>query len=166
MADVNFRYNEGATRTQVLIPVAVRNATNTVAVAIRNPEMCVVRFRFLDVPDVPNRVTPIFKTLETGRVFVPEVPVEAPSIDQIYLLGHGNVVPSGVVAKITGQTEGPGMGVMVDYNLEIEAIDQLLARGFTGHSLLIPTNFVIEIVHDGGADITYSASITLGDLGA
>ena len=107
-----------------------------------------------------------FLELNTGAVFIPVVPAEGPHVNHTYLLGHGQVVPSGLVGKITGKTEGPGQGVMVDYDLEITAFDQLLAQGITGHSIITPTHFILEMLHDGGASITYSATITVGDLGA
>ena len=164
MADRIFVYNELARGEQELIPPEARSATNDVEVQLHNPEQTVIRFQFADVPDVPNRVTVRFKDLDTGAVFVPEVPVEGPAVNQVYLLGHGLIVPSGVIARITGQTEGPGQGVMVDYNLDVTAVDQLLALGITGHSIAVPAHFDVELLHDGNAEITYQASITIGDL--
>lgn len=165
MADRIFRYEATGTKTQVLFSEQVRSSTEDVEIFIRDPERCRIQFEFLDVPGVANRVTPRF-LFNGGQLLIPEVPVEGPDVRQVYLLGHGQVVPSGVVGNITGQTEGPGQGVMVDYDLEITAIDQMLARGITGHQLLTPTHFRVEMLHDGGADITYSATITVGDLGA
>lgn len=164
MADRTFVYDQLASGTQECIPLVVRSATQSVEIKMRNPEFTVVRFVFENVPDVANRVTVRFKDLKTGVVFVPEVPVEGPNVSQVYLLGHRQVIPSGVVGKITGQTEGPGQGVMVDYDLDITIFDQLLAQGITGHSVVVPTSFDIETLHDGGADIRYQAFITIGEL--
>lgn len=165
MSDRTFRYDPSATRTQVLFAQQVRSATEDVEIFIREPDLCIVRFEFLDVPDVPNRVTPRF-LFNGGQPLFDAVPVEGPDVRQFYLLGHRQVVPSGVIGNIKGQTEGPGQGVMVDYDLEITAVDQLLAGGVTGHQFITPTKFRIEMLHDGGADITYSATITVGVLGA
>ena len=164
MPDRTFVYSELSRGEQSLFLPEARSATNDVEVQLHNPEQAVVRFRFEDVPDVANRVAVRFKAIDTGEVFVPEVPVEGPDVNQIYLVGHGQIVQSGVIAKITGQTEGPGGGVMVDYDLSVTAVDPLLALGITGHSIIVPAHFVIEILHDGNASITYQASITVGDL--
>ncbi len=164
MADRTFIYNELAMGEQNLIPPEARAATNDVEIQLRNPHFAVVRFIFQDVPDVANRVTARFLDINTGEVFIPETPVEAPNVNQIYMLGHRKVVPSGLVGKITGTTEGPGQGVMVDYDLDITLFDQLLARGVTEHSLLCPPHFIVEMRHEGNASITYQASVTAGDL--
>lgn len=164
MADRIFVYDQLGAGAQPCFPVAVRSETNDVELAMHNPDLVVIRFIFVDVPDAANRVTPRFTDVVTGDSFVDEVPVEGPNVNQTYLLGHRLVVPSGVVGKITGQTEGPGQGVMVDYDLDITMFDQLLARGVTGHSLLVPAHFIIEMIHDGSAPITYSALMTVGQL--
>lgn len=165
MADRIFVYNELALGEQTLFPPEARVATNDVEIQLRNPHFAVVRFIFQDVPDVANRVTPRFKLLDTGVVFIPEVPVEGPNVNQTYLLGHRQIIPSGVVGKITGQTEGPGQGVMVDYDLDITIFDQLKTHhGITEHSILCPAHFIVEMLHDGNASITYQASVTIGSL--
>lgn len=168
MADRIFYYQQSSVfsrSTQVLFEKKVRSATESVEVDIRAPDLCRIDFHFIDVPDVANRVTPRF-TSAAGHLLFPAVPVEGPDVRQMYLLGHGQVVPAGVVGKITGTTEGPGQGVMVDYDLDITAIDQILARGVTGHLMVLLPETIIEMQHAGGAEITYSATITVGNLGS
>lgn len=161
MADRTFIYDELGRGEQVLFPLEARSATNDVQVQTRNPNVAVLRFLFEDVPDVANRVIVRFKDPDTGLLLVPAVPVEGPDVKQTYLLGHRTVVPSGIVAKITGTTMGPGE-VQTNYDLDVEVFDQLLGQEITGHTHLVPAHFVVEVFHDGTAAIRYEASITIG----
>lgn len=168
MADRIFHYEQRSAatrRTQVLFEEKVRSETESVMIEIRHPQLCRIDFHFVDVPDIPNRVTPRFLSGD-GVLLFPAVPVEGPDVRHEYLLGHGQVSPAGFVGKITGTSEGPGQGVMIDYDLDFTAVvDQILARGVTGHLMVVPPETVIEMLHDGAAEITYSATITVGALG-
>lgn len=161
MADEVFRYIQHSGPTQALLAGIVRDASHTLEVNVPRSGITSIVMQFDDVPDVPNQVTPIFRAADGVTLLFEPVPVAAPNVTQLYLVGHGKVVPDGIIGKITGQTEGPGMGVVVDYDLDITAFDQLKAMGLAGHTPFFLPKFEIEFQHDGAAPVTYGALITV-----
>lgn len=161
----SFIYDRTSRPRQQLLVSEVRSATNQTEITIRYPADTSVVFVFDDVPDAGNRVTPRFLT-ERGVPFLEGEPVEAPAVVQAYLIGHGQIVPSGIIAKITGMLEGVGEGQDQMVDLDVEAFDQFKAQGITGHFPFTLPKFILEMVHDGAAPITYGATITVGDIGS
>lgn len=147
-----------------MLPAVPRSASFVQQIFIRTPSTVAVVFAFEDVPDVPNRVTPRFLRHD-GELLLEGTPVEAPDVKQVYVLGHGQVVSSGVVGKITGMLEGVGEGQDQTVDLDITLDDPWLKLGVTGHYPFVPPLFVLEMMHDGAQPVTYGATITVGDLG-
>lgn len=159
-----FVYNHATEGRQPLLAPAVRSNTLDTTVFIRHPNAVVVVFDFLDVPDVPNRVTPRF-LLSDGAPFLEGLPVEGPGVQQLYVLGHGQAVPSGMSGKITGMLEGMGEGQDQMVDLDITIADPWERYGVTRHFPFVPPEFVLRMLHDGAAPITYEATINVGPFG-
>jgi hypothetical protein len=146
-------------KTQEFLAPEPRAETHTVEITLPRTDTTLIEIKYEDT-SMANSVLPRFR-LSRGSDFVFSVEATEPTT-HVYLIGHGQIVPSGVVATITGVVEGQGEGNDQTYNLDITANDPLLAIGLAGHSMLLDSLFTIEFVHSSAVPVTYSATIMVG----
>ncbi len=138
-----------------------RTETTRVHVTIGRKASTLLLVRFVD-PTPADSVEVRF-LFSDDKLWFPGDTATAPS-DHLYMVGHGVVSQSGVVAKITGQVTGQGMGAGNDqsFDLDVEVFDELKAEGITAHSMFAPSEYIVEFVHSTAQPVTYGALFELG----
>jgi hypothetical protein len=154
-----FNYSKSSDPNQQCLAAVPRTETHTLEVFLPKTDTTIVEMTFEDATPAAT-VTPEF-SLINGSTFLNGKPADSTQ-KQVYLIGHGQVVPSGIIGHITGMGDSQGQGNDILYDLEVTAEDQLLAAGLAGHSLLISSLFTIEFHHSSATPVTYSAHILVG----
>jgi hypothetical protein len=151
-----YRANEGP--TQSWLPFQSRSESNRTKVHLPRSGTAIFHFSFPDASP-SNSVTPRF-TLKDGEFLLDGTTADGSSEHQLYLIGHGQIVPK--AANITGTTVGEGMGTERTFDLQVEVIDPMLAEGITGNTMFRPSSMQVEMLHSGSNPITYGATILVG----
>ena len=158
-----FHYRGAAAPTQTWLPLEARSETNRTRLHLLRQGSALFHFGFSGAsPSDP--VTPRF-LLEDGELLLEGTLVDVAEGHQLYLIGHGQVIPKGVVGRITGMATGQGQGSGTDssFDLEIEAFDPLIAEGITGNTTFRSSTLIVEMEHGGSNPIIYGATIIVGN---
>jgi hypothetical protein len=151
-----YRGNRGPTQTW--LEFEPRSETNRTLILLPRTGTAIFHFSFPDASP-SDSVTPRFM-LRDAEFLMDGTVADGSSEHQLYLLGHGQVVPR--VLHITGQTVGVGPGTERTYDLQVDLIDPLLAEGITGNTTFRPSQLLVEMLHGGSNPITYSCTILVG----
>ena len=110
-----------------------------------------------------REVTPRFLEPDGETVILEGTPSEAPGV-QLYILGHGQMIPKGEVARVTGTLDAPGFIRDAKVDLEVEFNDfSREAYGIEGQHPLPWRDFYLDMIHEGSEPVTYRAIVNLGN---
>ena len=160
MTEPHFVYRRNQGPTQTFLPFEPRSETTQLLLLLPRSGTALFHFGFADATPT-DPVTPRF-LLSDGELLLEGTTADGSDGHQLYLIGHGQVIPKGIVGRITGTASGQGEGQDLTYDLAIEAFDPLLSEGITGNTTFRPSALRVEMLHGGSGPITYGATIMVG----
>jgi hypothetical protein len=155
---VVYRANHGPTQT--LLAFEPRSETNRTRVLLPRTGSAIIQLGAVDASG-SDPVTPRILS-DAGAVLLEGAPIDGPDVQRTYVLGHGQIIPKGNVARITGTAVGQGEGKDLAYDLTVQALDYLAEIGIDGETAFRPSSLVLEMDHGGSGPITYGATILVG----
>ncbi|GAG31745.1 unnamed protein product [marine sediment metagenome] len=155
---VVYRGNHGPTQTW--LKFEPRSETNRTAVLLPRSGAAIIQIGIVDA-SVSDPVTPRILA-DDGRTLLEGLPADSADVTRTYVIGHGQIIPKGNVARITGTAVGQGEGQTLTYDLNVEALDYLANLGIDGELSFRPSVLQLEMDHSGAGPITYGATILVG----